>query len=341
MKITSQDIANKLGISQSTVSLGLRNDPRIKDETRKKIMETADRLGYTPNLVSRSLVSGKTQTIAVIAAFKIFEHTGSMLGGMAEAAQEQGYTIKLMILEGQTDLKDTIKQCLANRVAGVIGISIRPKSAVQITEMLNQHQTPLVLLDSNAPDLACHHVLSDDQMGAHQAAEHLIGLGHRNLAVLTGHMDSSISKRRTKAFWDKAEQLLAGALLNKPTELGYHINDVADHKTRALLKRLPRPTALFCTTDFMAAVAVRVARSMGLMIPEDISIVGYGNLIISELTDPALTTVDEPFTQMGFTAMDRVLDLAKRDKYEAMDKPQEILLPSELIIRRSTSAVTG
>ena len=339
MKITSKHIAEQLGISQSTVSLALRNDPRIKDETRKRIMETADRLGYTPNLVSRSLVSGKTQTIAVLAAFKIFEHTGRMLSGMAQAAQEQGYTIKLMILEGKTDLSDTIKQCLANRVAGVIGISIRPKSAVQITQMLDQHQTPLVLLDSNAPEMACHHVLSDDKMGSHQAAEHLIGLGHRNLAVLTGHMDSSVTKRRTKAFWEKAAELLGDPAMPKPTELAYHINDVADHKTWALLNSLPRPTALFCTTDFMAAVALRVARSMGLLIPQDISIVGYGNLIISELTDPALTTVDEPFTQMGFAAMSTVLNSAKCEQYESMNQPQEILLPSELIIRQSTSKV--
>ncbi len=339
MKITAKHIADQLGISQSTVSLALRNDPRIKDETRKRIMETADKLGYTPNLVSRSLVSGKTQTIAVLAAFKIFEHTGRMISGMAKAAQEKGYTIKLMILEGKPDLSDAIKQCLAHRVAGVIGISIRPKSAVQISEMLARHHTPLVFLDSNAPDLPDHHVMSDDKMGAYQAAEHLVGLGHRNLAVLTGHQDSSVSKRRTQAFWERAEQLIGDPAMAKPTELSYHINDVADHKTRALLKALPRPTALFCTTDFIAAVAIRVARNMGLRIPEDISIVGYGNLIISELTDPALSTVDEPFTDMGYATMRTALELADRSEYVPLDKPVEILLPSELIIRRSSATV--
>lgn len=339
MKITSRHIADKLGISQSTVSLALRNDPRIKDETRKRILEMADQLGYTPNLVSRSLVSGRTQTIAVLAGFKIFEHTGRMLCGMAEAAEEQGYSIKLMVLEGKKDLTDTVKQCLAHRVAGVIGISIRPSSAIGLNDTLARQQTPLVLLDSNAPELACSHVLSDDKMGAEQAADHLIELGHRNLAVLTGHMDSSVSKRRTRAFWDRCAQLLGDPGLPRLTELGYHINDVADLKTRALLKSIPRPSALFCTTDFMAAAALRAARSMGLRIPEDISIVGYGNLMVSELSDPALTTVDEPFTRMGYTAMSHMLNMTENQRQQPTDQPHEILLPVNLIVRQSTTLV--
>lgn len=337
MKITSRHIADHLGISQSTVSLALRNDPRIKNETRKRIVEVADQMGYTPNLVSRSLVSGRTQTIAVLVGFRIFEHTGRMLSGMAVAAEEKGYSIKLMVLEGKKDLSEAVKQCVSHRIAGVIGVSIRPGSALGLSEMLARYHMPLVLLDSNAPELSCSHVLSDDNMGAMQIADHLVGLGHRQFAVITGHMDSTVSKRRTGAFWNRVCELLDDEQLLRLTEFGYHINDIADLKARTLLKNKPRPTALFCTTDFMAVSALRAARSMGLRIPEDISIVGYGNLLISELSDPSLTTVDEPFTSMGYAAMSHMLDMTGKPRRETMEEPEEIRLSVNLIVRQSTA----
>lgn len=337
MKITSRDIADKLGISQSTVSLALRDDPRIKDETRQKIKEMAQQLGYTPSQVSRDLIAGKTKTIAVMVGYRVFEHVGRMISGIAEAANEQGYSIKLLVLDGTKDVSEFACQCLQYRVAGIIAISLRTQSAEQLHTLISKNRTPLVLLDSNALNLPCTHILANDSEGGRLVAEHLVQLGHRHMAVLTGHKASSVANRRTASFWDTVSTLLGDPDLPRPTALGQHINDVAEHQARKLLQTLPDLTALFCTTDFMAAVAVRTARSMGLRIPEDISIVGYGNLMISELCDPALTTVDEPFGLMGQTAMNLILERIIATDDRVLKKPLEVLLPSELLIRHSTT----
>jgi DNA-binding LacI/PurR family transcriptional regulator len=337
MKVTSKDIADKLGISQSTVSLALRNDPRIKDETRKRVTEMADELGYTPSQVSRDLISGKTKTIAVMVGYRVFEHVGRMLSGIAEAANEQAYSIKLLVLDGTRDVSEFACQCLKYRVAGVIAIGLRTQSAQQLHAMMRKNHTPLVLLDSNALDLPCTHVLANDREGGQWVAEYLVQLGHRHMAVLTGHTESSVANRRTASFWDTVSALLNEPDLPRPTELGQHINDVAEHKTRKLLETQPNLTALFCTTDFMAAVAIRVAHGMGLRVPEDLSIVGYGNLMVSELSDPALTTVDEPFAKMGEAAMKRVLQQIEQPHAKSQTEPVEILLPTELIVRDSTT----
>lgn len=336
MKVTSQDIADKLGISQSTVSLALRSDPKIKEQTRQRVLEMADQLGYTPNQLSRSLKSGKTQTIAVLVAFELFEQVGRMVGGMAEIANEQSYFIKLLILDGKKDVSEFARQCLEHCVAGVVCIGLRPSSSEQMYEILSRHHTPVVMLTSNAPDLPCTHVLSDEVSAAQQVAEHLVNLGHHRIALLTGHMDSLATQRLTVAFWDKVSQLRDDPNLPQLTELGYHINDVAAHKARKLLKASPRPTAIFCTTDYMAAVTIRIARSMGLRVPEDLSVVGYGNLMISELSDPAMTTVDQPFARLGQAAMKNILGMAEQKEPAKQDQCFEIVLPTELILREST-----
>ena len=337
-KVTTSAIATKLGLARSTVSMALRNHPAINEKTRSRVRRTADKLGYMPNDIAQAMVTGKTRVIGFLVDQPDREHVSRMLNGVLEAADEQGFYVKIIRSYDPSGITDLVKRCVSQRLAGAICLNFSEPSLEQLQHSFNSYGIPIAILASSFEHPRATRVISDDVIGVRQAIDHLVALGHRHIAHICGVTYSGSMALRRKGF----EQAMTDHGLWSPDQLPLPIHHTANMNeveaaTRDMLADASnRPTAIFCATDSIAMVVTRTARSMGLRLPEDLSIVGFANLNLAELADPPLTTVSQPFNEMGQTVIKQLIPQIKKLDRKVLT-PSCHTLPTQLIIRQSTT----
>ena len=244
---------------------------------------------------------------------------------MAEAEQ-CGHLVKILQASDDVRCREVVNLCMEYCLCGILDVSGTIQSSVRAEE-LRCAGIPLVLLDSTLPDQQSVRVVSDDPQGVSAAIRHLMDLGHRRIAHLAGHPIAGSAVSRREAYLST----MADAGLDVPE--GYvdcHSYEPADANPAVarLLGRPDAPTALFCASDNLAMAAIRAARCLGVDVPRTLSVVGFAGLFMGELADPPLTTVAQPFEQMGREGMRAPLD--------GRTPPADIVLPAKLVIRDST-----
>jgi LacI family transcriptional regulator len=303
---------------------------RISEETRDRVIEVAERLGYRKNLIARSMVTGKTDVIGIAGTLD-GSFGAEILRGVSEVAEEGGYSIKFFHGDTAKALADTAKKCAGQRLSGVICHSNEFSEPMRLE--LAAAGIPMVHVDNIGPEELFSSVCSDDFDGAKQAVAHLYDLGHRRIAHITGNLDHVYAKVRYEGF-------LAGlkerGLTFDETLAGFADGETAltDNFRKMLFNLLKkgRPTAIFCSGDPTAMKVLKAAVESGLKVPDDLSIAGFAGLEYTQWAVPALTTVRQPFVEMGRAAAEILIsEIRGETPFRA------VKLPVELIIRQSTA----
>jgi DNA-binding LacI/PurR family transcriptional regulator len=340
--VTLQSIANRVGVSRMTVSNAFSRPDQLSESMRERILATAQELGYGgPDPAARTLARGASGAIGVVLtdslsyAFSDAVAT-SFLGAVAEVLEPGGVALTLISLARAT----TTAPHLDVAIDGAIVYSVDADSPV--LPWLRARAVPLVLVDQRPVDDAST-INVDDRSGARAAARHLLRLGHRRIGIitegLTAPYDTVVEADARTQHYVIAERL--GGWLDaldarhiKPKIVNLYRNSLDDACRAAslLLNSTPRPTALICVSDLMAAGACRAVSERGLRVPEDVSVVGFDDAPIATQGTPSLTTVRQPFAAKGRLAAQALLSALAQD-----NAPSHIVLDTELVVRQSTA----
>ncbi|MQA79747.1 MAG: LacI family DNA-binding transcriptional regulator [Streptosporangiales bacterium] len=321
MRATIHDVAEASGVHISTVSRTFSAPHLVKEETRHRVLLTADSLGYRPNRAASSLITGKTHNIALIVA----DIANPFFAPMIKAAESQARLRDYNIFVAETDedpgVEEDLARALAKQVDGVQLCSPR-MSNVQI-EKLSQ-EMPVVVVNRLVTGLPC--VLMDVASGARSALEHLAGLGHRDIALLGGPRGSWTSREIGRSAAAAARRL--GVTLtvlgpNPPTVEGGYAS-----AERAVREGV---TAVLAYNDLVAIGLIEGLEAQQVVVPTDVSVVGIDNIEMAQRIRPKLTTVANPTSAAGRTAVDMLLQLGDDRTTTA-----QVTLQTELIVRDST-----
>ncbi|UGY90491.1 LacI family DNA-binding transcriptional regulator [Streptomyces gobiensis] len=329
---TSRDVARAAGVSQATVSLVLRDKwhGRVSARTVEAVRTAARELGYRPNLAARSLRMGRTRTALLVVPALTNDFFARVHTGAARIAAEHDFGVVLYPSpEGIGPTRDPFDSARAT-LDGVIASSM----AADALTALREGGLPLVMLDSEpARTPAAATVNLDIADGIRQATAHLLGLGHRRLAHLAADVRSWTFELRARTLADTLRGAPQAHLVR--TEAAELSVAGGLRAAERALTADPRPTALLCDDDLLAAGACKAARRLGLRVPEDVSVTGFDDLALATAVEPELTTVRLPAEEVGAAGM-RAL-LAVLDGHT----PDTTTLPVELVARGSSGPPPG
>jgi DNA-binding LacI/PurR family transcriptional regulator len=304
-KATLREIAEEAGVNVSTASRALTGAYGVRKETREKVLAAAQRLGYRPNLMARGLVTGRSQTIGVL----VSDIRNPYFAEIARGAEDAAFAASFDVILCNSDLNPDkqiryVRSLLEKNVAGILMNSVSALTAEQCEELTNCG-IPVALLNKPKGKHAFSTVLGDNYHGGRQAGEYLIGMGHRNMAHLTGHRGHGNFADRCRGFLDAAEQV---ADLARPVLMrGDHNYRGGYEMAGKLFAQHPEVTAIFAANDVIAYGVVQAAAEAGKQIPQDISLIGFDNLEFSALIHPPLTTIHQPKYEIGQAAVEILL----------------------------------
>ncbi|MFF9399396.1 MULTISPECIES: LacI family DNA-binding transcriptional regulator [unclassified Streptomyces] len=326
---TSRDVARAAGVSQATVSLVLGDKwrGRVSEATAARVRHAADGLGYLPNLAARQLRLGRTRTALLVVPALTNEFFARVHTGAAAVAAEHGFGVVLYPSpEGVGPARDPFASARAS-LDGVIASSM----AAGALDALRGADLPLVMLDSDPVDTGvAARVNLDIADGMRQVAEHLLTLGHRRFVHLAAAVDSWTFAVRARALHDTVGAVPGTCVGTVEAALDVHAGREAAQ--RALAAPGPRPTAIVCDDDVLAAGACKTARRLGLRVPDDLSVTGFSDLALSVAVEPELTTVRLPAERVGERGMAALLAVLDGRPAEPGS------LPVRLVARGSSAA---
>ncbi len=330
-KITIKNIANVCGVSPSLVSRVLNDMPGVSKLKREKILEAAALLDYSPNFFARGLVSRKSHTVGILIPQRLeFAFSNpffpQVIRGIGTLATEHGYHLLISFQSDQGNLEPLYKTNLASGVI-VLGNLLDDRDIYE----LERRKIPTILIPGLLRDSPLASVDTDNIDAGYQATEHLLRLGHRRIALLNGVRNSKYSVQRLlgyqKAFQEYRvfcdESLIAEAEFS---EIG------GFQKMSEILQRRNLPTGVVCATDVIAIGALSAIKEKGLRVPNQISLVSFGDIPLAGMLETPLTTVRIPYIEIGQIAFKTLMSLIKEENLPTKD----IVIPVELIVRQTT-----
>ncbi|MGH3358032.1 MAG: LacI family DNA-binding transcriptional regulator [Nocardioidaceae bacterium] len=328
---TIRDVAQRAGVSTATVTRHLRGEPV---RTAEAIQQAVDELGYVPNAIARSLKSGRHGTVGVVVPDITNPYFAAVVKGMERVARSAGVRMLLANSDESTDTEADVLDDLVDRVDGLI---IAPATENdESPPRLRRQGIPLVFLDREiGGDEPVDAVLVDNVGGARAAADHLVGLGHRRIAMINGPVDTTPGRGRREGFLAALEA--AGVDLDPDHDLNGDFREPSGRRLTLQLLSLSRPpTALFVANNAMTVGALKALQEMRVDVPRAISVIGFDDIVLGSLLNPPLTCISRPDVQQGALAM-RLL-LGRLD--DADSKPSRVVLDTELTVRGSTAPPT-
>lgn len=328
---TIGDVARRAGVSAMTVSRVINNSGYISQETRERVEQAIAELGYVPNALARSLRFKRTKTLALILTDITNPFFTTIARGVEDVASEHGFSVIFCNTdESEEDEANYLNVLVQKQVDGVLLVPAR--SSPDSAAFLRDRGIPFVVLDRHIPDAAVDTVRGDSEGGAYEMVRHLLRLGHRRIAVISGPQAVSTAADRVAGY---RRALIEAGLEPDPALIHYgqFTQDSGYRMAQAVLAVSPPPTALLTGNNFIAVGALRALREAGLRVPDDLSLTTFDDLPAAMIVDPFLTVVTQPAYEMGRRATALLLDrLAERGPAQ----PQEIVLPAELIVRASS-----
>ncbi|MBV8832402.1 MAG: LacI family DNA-binding transcriptional regulator [Acidobacteriaceae bacterium] len=305
---TITDIARQLGISAMTVSRALTGKAEVSSEMRERVTRCAEMLGYRPNRWARSLVTRQSYMIGVVIPEIAHSFFADCISGIEEVLDKANYD--LLLCHSRSDPKREraeIQTLVGGHIDGLIVASVQPMRSPELFSALKAEQVPFVLFDRYFPGAEFSSVRLDDLAAGRLAAEFLTDLGHKRIAHIAGPTVSPAILRRRgflQAMKSKGLSVPADLIVRAP-----FTTDGGRRTTVELVARKPRPTAIFAANDPLALGAICACREAGLRVPEDISVMGAGNVEGSYHPSPFLTTIDWPRQELGRIAAAFVLGM--------------------------------
>lgn len=330
MPVTLKDIARRAGVTSATVSMVINNKPNISQGTRKKVLKIAKELNYYPNVIARGLATRRSNAIGVIVPNLGSSFVVRVLQGIKSTNRELNYTVLLFDAIGQKESESQLFQRLARerRIDGVILIS----STVTDEELniFSEESVPSIVVARKSTTIDCVYV--NNETGASDAAEYLIGRGHSSIACVTSNKLGLPMEDRLAGY----KRALAGRGIQLRPELLFSVDDDAMVDGVGVFEKImavqPAPTAVFVPAGDMVAIGIiKEAKKRGVRVPEQLAVVGYDDIPAAEVIEPSLTTVRQPKLEMGDYAINMIVD--KIEGRESGLKQKE--LPTKFIIRES------
>jgi LacI family transcriptional regulator len=339
MTTRMKDIAKDLGLSVITISKVLRNHPDVGEETRERVLARVKELDYRPNLAARSLVTGRSYLVGLVAPDLLHPFFAEIAKSLSSVLRENGYYLIVSSSEEDADLEEQeIDQLLARRLDTLIIASCR--STVDLFFRIEKQKMPYVLIDRTLPGLSANFIGVDDEVVGMLATRHLIEIGCKRIAHIRGP-ETSPGVRRLEGY--KRAMAQAGLKIRDEYIIAERKGDVGTKQRGAeamsqLLNLDPRPDGVFCFNDPLAMGAMDYALDQGFRIPEDIAVIGCGNLHYDDSLRVPLSSIDQQSRRIGEEAARITLRILRS---KVAPTPESILLQPELIVRRSTQRQTS
>jgi LacI family transcriptional regulator len=332
MTVTLMDIAKDLKVSVVTVSKALRNQGRISDATRSRVLRRAKELNYQMNWVARSLVTRRTFTIGLLLPEFTHPFFAEIARAVAQTVRSQGYHVVISSFEEDPELETSeADSLLARQVDGLIIASSQAPGQLDMFKRLRARKVPYVLIDRPIRGVPACFVGADNVAIGRLATEHLIAQGCRRIAHLRGPGVGIAAERMEgyrRALVNQGFRVFANHIV-----CGGHRDDTGHEGMRQILKLSPLPDAVFCYNDPVAIGAMKAILEAGLSLPDDISVVGAGNVHYSDVLAVPLTTVDQGTRHMGTAAAELLIE---RIGSKRSLRARKILITPKLVERDST-----
>ena len=327
---TMNDVAKRAGVSTMTVSRVINNAGYISAETRQRVERAIAELDYVPNALARSLRHKQTHTLALILTDITNPFFTTIARGVEDTASQYGFSVIFCNTDESQDKEGEYLNILVQRrVDGILFVPAST-SADSITFLQERHTT-VVVLDRRLSDMKVDCVRCDAEEGAYQLTQHLLELGHKDIAILSGPQTVSTAIDRVRGY---ERAFVEAGRKHQPGLYGTFTRHGGYEMAQRALALKPRPTAFVATNNFIAVGAFQAIREAGLRVPEDISLVSFDDLSAALVMEPFLTAVDQPAYEMGQRATALLLS---RLSGQTIGAPQEVILPTRLIVRKSSA----
>ena len=327
-----EEIAKMAGVSRSTVSRVINNDPHVRESTRARVLEVIRRVNFKPSAVARGLASGRTRIIGLIfptAQSSLFTdpYYPGLVQGITTACNTNDYSVMLWLTNPEQE-QSTVHQLTSNSLLdGLVIASYLIDDP--LLEALTTSQTPFLLIGRHPSNNNLNYIDADNMNGAREAVVHLLRLGRQRIATITGpsKMIAGIDRLEgyKRAFTDRG--------LRPEPELIVEGDFTESGGYNSMMRLVPQnPDAVFVASDAMAMGALRALNETGRRVPEDVAVVGFDDIPAASHMDPPLTTVRQDIPRLGQLAAETLIQILA----EGMTPPHRLVLPTELVIRSSS-----
>ncbi len=328
---TIREVAKRAGVSPITVSRVVNDSGYVSEKTRARVEAVIEELGYVPNMLGPSLRFKQTKTLAVVITDITNPFWTTVTRGVEDVAQANGYsTILCNTDESETKQEQYMQMLLRRQIDGILLVPASSKA--EPIRMIQNQGIPVVLLDRQVNGIDVDIVRADSEEGAYRLTQHLISLGHQNIAMLAGPKDVSTSVDRVNGY----RRALEDAALKTNIDQIYWGNftqEAGYEMARIVADLMPRPTALFAANNFIAIGAILALKEKGLRVPEDMALVTIDDIPPPYTLEPFLTVATQPAREMGQQAAQL---LFARIKGEDNLPCRQVVLPTEMFIRTSS-----
>jgi LacI family transcriptional regulator len=335
MTVTINDVAREAGVSITTVSRVLNNNYPVKKETREKIEQAIEKLNYKPNVMARSLITKKTSMLGIVVPGITNLFFPTIVEAIEEYTKKEGYNISLCNTGGDyREEKEVVKEIISRQVDGIIVIDPRFENIQSGYYDEISKSIPTIIVNGSPGGSRCNFVSYDEEVGTYEAFDYLLSLRHKRIAFVRGHKSFS---------YDIKEKIYREILCK--SSLGYErvinvgkgnsievVERTEDELKNILLEDI-RPTAVFACNDLMAVGVINACSKIGLRVPDDISIIGFDNTVLANISHPKLTSVDQNMKEIGHRAAIELLSIIDNGSRSR----KKIILDTRLVIRDSCS----
>ncbi|MGE8207146.1 LacI family DNA-binding transcriptional regulator [Heyndrickxia sp. NPDC080065] len=305
MKATIMDVANHAGVSKATVSRVINNNPKVKDHIRQLVLKSIEELGYHPNAIARNLANSTSNVIGLILPDITNPYFPIIARGIEDAAHRQGFSLFISNTDNSPSTEqEYIKKMISQQVGGIILISsiLDEYKVNELTEL----KIPFVLCDRFITNTPFDTVSIDHYKASYEAVIHLIQKGHQNICHLSGPSLVQSAEMRNQAYCDAMHEHNLEPNIrigNFSYESGYQLmKSILDEST---------PTAVFAANDLIALGAMNAIQENRLRIPQDVSVIGFDDILFAQMSNPKLSTISVPAYQIGVTAVDMLVERIK------------------------------
>lgn len=358
-KLTIQDIARLAGVSKATVSRVLNHNPSVGAALSERVLRLVQEHGFVPNVTATGLANGRTPLIGVLAPPMTWPAVPEIMRGVAEYIEDTSYEIVLYSISGsKRNHSDVLDRILSLRMVSGL-LAVLPGELSRLLTTRFQQGLPLVMIDDQEEPTTIPWIGIDNFAGAYQITTHLLDLGHRRIAHILGPQSFYCAMERYRGY---SQALQDAGITPDPTLLLQGSFEISSGRQCAatLFSREKKawPSAIFAGNDQMAYSILEVAEQQGIRVPENVAVAGFDDNLLSAHMRPPLTTIRQPFFEMGYKASETLLAMIDRDhrtskgrqQGEAMhtsddpltaistDHPLRIQLPTSLIVRASSGA---
>jgi LacI family transcriptional regulator len=333
--LTLEEIARLSGVSRSTVSRVINEQPNVSEDVRKRVLAVIEETGFQPNLAAQTLVSKRSWMIGLVlprtvSAFFTDPYFPRLTQGIAQACNQYDYTLGLFLVGTKEDEEKIFPR--VSRKGMLDGALIQSgQIGDRLIDRMTDLNLPVVVLGSPLHSAEVSFIDVDNTSGAYNAVSHLIRLGYQHIGTITGLTDSAAGADRLKGY--KKALIERGRNHEQALIVEGDFTEAGGYY--AMQQLLPaKPDAVFAASDLMANGAMRAVREAGLSIPEDVALVGFDDVPIATYADPQLTTIRQPIARLGFNAVEILIDLIEN----GIKPNRRIIMDTELIIRDSCGA---